>query len=186
MRMVSASRTVTCSTNLRVMASSYAANFVSRCSANFRRLFVRAARPACRSSACRSVPSWCRMLSRSSAIFLSRVFNSLFSIFSGSASACSISTACSAVKAVSRWRRARGSTSPLSCPCWTRLAMSRNSSVISCPVWSRPLMASRMARCSLSSSSVGEVWQYFVPNSSRETHRQTIRFLPFLAQVHRL
>ncbi len=39
---------------------------------------------------------------------------------------------------------------------------------------------------SLSSSSVGELWQYFVPNSSRETHRQTIRFFPFLAQVHRL
>ena len=33
---------------------------------------------------------------------------------------------------------------------------------------------------------LGESWQYFVPNSSRETHRQTIRFLPFLAQVHRL
>ena len=32
----------------------------------------------------------------------------------------------------------------------------------------------------------GELWQYFVPNSSREMHRQTIRFFPFLAQVTRL
>ena len=46
--------------------------------------------------------------------------------------------------------------------------------------------AATMALCNLSSSSVGELWQYFVPNSSRETHRQTIRFFPFLAQVHRL
>ena len=42
------------------------------------------------------------------------------------------------------------------------------------------------AKCRSSSSMLGESWQYFVPNSSRETHRQTIRFLPFLAQVHRL
>ena len=36
------------------------------------------------------------------------------------------------------------------------------------------------------SSTEGDSWQYFFPNSSRETHRQTIRLTPFLAQVHRL
>ena len=43
-----------------------------------------------------------------------------------------------------------------------------------------------MARWSFSSANVGELWQYFVPNSSRETHRHTIRFFPFRAQVTRL
>lgn len=38
----------------------------------------------------------------------------------------------------------------------------------------------------MSDPTEGDSWQYFFPNSSRETHRQTIRLTPFLAQVHRL
>ena len=52
--------------------------------------------------------------------------------------------------------------------------------------WANSLMASWMARWSFSSSSVGDLWQYWVPYSNREMHRHTIRFLPFLAQVTRL
>ena len=52
----------------------------------------------------------------------------------------------------------------------------------SCRMAAYSFMASRMAWWSLPSSNVGETWQYFVPNSNRETHRQTMRFFPSLAR----
>ena len=40
-------------------------------------------------------------------------------------------------------------------------------------------MAAKIAMCSFSSSNLGEWWQYYVPYSIRNTHRQTIRFCRF-------
>jgi len=65
----------------------------------------------------------------------------------------------------------------------------RNGSVISCASSSlgpiAELIASMIACCSGLSSMVGDSLQYFVPYSTRLTHRQTTLTLFFLCHVQR-
>ncbi|CAN4044066.1 50S ribosomal protein L23, partial [Dysosmobacter welbionis] len=98
----------------------------------------------------------------------------------------SSSRACSAVISPRRCFREIRLGPFASWPAQTRRVKFSISSLTSLSAWANSFRASRIALCSFSSSKVGESWQYFVPNSRREIHRHTIRFFPFLAQVHRL